>query len=426
MLFQAIPLSEVAMSTAGFRQLMIPIVLGIGRSLAASESSDPAALFRDRILPILKSEHSSSCTECHFVGVELRDYLREDQAETFASLRAAGLIDVDNPDASKLLTFINRKPEKPNPLLDRVREQESAAFRDWIRAAVRDPELLKMKAEPETGLTLPVEVVRHARKDRVVSSFVDNVWSEMARCQSCHSPEKNRDKIKKLGQDYVDSISWLVPNDPAATIQRLEDDANIDIDNPEQSPFLLKPAGLVKHGGGPKFVVGDAAYRKFLAFLNDYAAIRTGRYQSASDLPPTASQLVLLTRQHLRITGFPEGMNGTPLRVVLYARDEANGGWSSEPVGEVAALVSPKQPLAQGMVSVILPASAPDLATLRKDPLLPKGPLLARLYLDRDGRTQREPLYDLGEKEYVGQLEIAAEWPPGYQPPMVVELGGFK
>jgi hypothetical protein len=88
--------------------------------------------------------------------------------------------------------------------------------------------------------------------------------------------------------------------------------------------------------------------------------------------------------------------------------------------------VSPKQPLAQAMVSVILPADAADLAALRQDPLLPKGPLLARLYLDREGRIQENPLYNLGEQEYVGQSEITGDWKPGYQPPMVVEFGAFK
>lgn len=47
----------------------------------------------------MKSEKPSSCSECHLSGVDLRDYVRPSQKETFASLVAEGLIDVKNPDA---------------------------------------------------------------------------------------------------------------------------------------------------------------------------------------------------------------------------------------------------------------------------------------------------------------------------------------
>ncbi len=90
--------------------------------------ADAATIFNRRILPILKSDKSSSCTECHFAGVELRDFIADDQAKTFASLKSTGMINVDKPDDSKLLKFIGRKPKKPNRLLAKVRTQQLAAF----------------------------------------------------------------------------------------------------------------------------------------------------------------------------------------------------------------------------------------------------------------------------------------------------------
>ena len=109
------------------------------------------------------------------------------------------MIDVDKPDESKLLRFIGRKPEKPDPLVEKVRQNELVAFRAWIRAAVREPGLLKATSDVQVGTSLPPEVIRHARRDRVLSSFIDNIWSEMGRCVNCHNPERNRQKIGRNG-----------------------------------------------------------------------------------------------------------------------------------------------------------------------------------------------------------------------------------
>src|SRR5688572_27314213 len=100
-------------------------------------TASPADIFARRILPLAQAPRASSCTECHFGGVDLKQYILDDAAQTFAALRGAGLIDVERPAESKLLTFINRKPEKENPLVAKVRAEEYAAFRSWIEAAVR-------------------------------------------------------------------------------------------------------------------------------------------------------------------------------------------------------------------------------------------------------------------------------------------------
>jgi hypothetical protein len=388
----------------------------------ASADVPAERLFADRILPILKSDAPSSCSACHFGGVSLQQYIRTDQAATFAGLRQAGLIDIDHPDDSKLLTFLARKPERPSAAIEQLRETEYAAFRDWIRAAVHDPALLAAQTDDRVGIELPVEVVRHARSDRVLASFVDNIWSETARCINCHSPERNRGQIARLGADAVDAISWFVPNDPAATLQRLEDDANIDLAHPEQSPVLTKPAGLVKHGGGPKFQPGDVAYRKFLAFLQDYAAIRRGTYQSATDLPPLPQQLALLTSQHLRVTEIPADIGKVAWKVDLFRWDAAANAWSSAPVGTVSGVVNPQQHQAQDMVHVFTTPTAPNLAELRRDPQLPPGPWLARVYVDRGDHHARDPRYELGAGDFAGEVEIRGGWAPGYRPPQIIRF----
>lgn len=145
-------------------------------------AADPALnIFQRRILPILQAKKPSSCTECHLSGVELHQYLRPTQEETFAALRDAKLINVEKPDESKLLTFIRRAPDKPNLILQKVRQEEFDALAAWIRAAAVDPTLKAARAKEPAGPSVPLEVVRHARRDRVLTSFLDNVWSEVGR-----------------------------------------------------------------------------------------------------------------------------------------------------------------------------------------------------------------------------------------------------
>ncbi|MCH8922642.1 MAG: hypothetical protein IIA67_05785, partial [Planctomycetes bacterium] len=133
-------------------------------------ASTALAVFNQRILPIMQAKNPSSCAECHLSGVDLKQYIHESQAKTFASMRDAGLIDVKNPDASKILKFIGRAPKKPSIVSAKVRKQELEAFRAWIYAAVKDPTLAKTKGDGKLlGPTIPDEVIRHARTDRVLA-----------------------------------------------------------------------------------------------------------------------------------------------------------------------------------------------------------------------------------------------------------------
>lgn len=98
--------------------LVVLIVLG---TAPIGVAADARSLFDKRIVPILKSPKPSSCAECHLSGVDLKDYIRETQAETFGALVKGGLIDVKQPDASKLLEFIRRAPQRATPVSAQVR-----------------------------------------------------------------------------------------------------------------------------------------------------------------------------------------------------------------------------------------------------------------------------------------------------------------
>jgi hypothetical protein len=195
------------------------------------------AIFERRIVPIFQSQQPSSCTECHLSGVDLRNYIHPDQEKTFASLVAAKLVDVDRPDKSKILEFISRKPVKANLITEKIRRQEHAAFRAWLRAAVKDRQLLAARPPGQSlGPTVPAAVIRHARTDRILASFIDNVWTEVSRCAHCHSPDRNQKQV----EEYGDQVSWIKLGDPEATLRYMLDAGLID----SESPFPLTPGEL--------------------------------------------------------------------------------------------------------------------------------------------------------------------------------------
>jgi hypothetical protein len=131
------------------RILAVPLFMLVTLAAPASADDEALALFKRRITPILRSANPSSCSECHLSGVDLKDYIGDTQEETFASLRSAGLINMQKPDESKLLTFIHRTPPNAIPVSRKARQQEFIAFRAWIRVAVEKGESSSADQIPE-------------------------------------------------------------------------------------------------------------------------------------------------------------------------------------------------------------------------------------------------------------------------------------
>src|SRR5207253_6583257 len=134
----------------------------------------------------------SSCARCHLASVDIKDYILPSAKDTFLALRDQGLIDLDKPDQSKILKLINRgagDPKAAGLISAKKQEAEYEAFAAWIKACANDP-ALKSAPKPDKApalATKPVEVVRHARKDRMLESFESNVWSLRFRCMNCHT-----------------------------------------------------------------------------------------------------------------------------------------------------------------------------------------------------------------------------------------------
>lgn len=377
-----------------------------------TSGAEPSSeIYARRVLPLLRSPAGSSCQECHFSGMELGDFLSDDEADTFAKLRAGGWIDLDEPGKSKLLTFVNRSSAHPSKEILAVRQKEQAALSAWITAAVSRPDLLSHKPKSDVGIELDAALVRHLRSDHVLSRFTDNIWSSMGRCINCHSPERNERQVKEHG----DQMSWIVPHDPEATLAYLRENGLIDLVNPDDSEIRTKPTEIVEHGGGPKFSVGSAADKLFLAFLRDYAKVIDGSYTARSQLPTASTQKINATENFLRFVELPEKWGGKLLRVDLYTKTDA--GWSTDPVASADGLVSEEKLQWQSSMWTISPLTK----TPAKE-LLP-GDYLARISVDQSDRLKNDPDASLSKDDFVGTIEFGGAWKPGWREPKIVDAG---
>ena len=392
----------------------VVVLLATSVSLAADNA---LKIFEQRIVPILNAQRPSSCTECHLSGVELKDYIFPEQDRTYAALVSAGLIDTKAPQQSKLLKFIERKPAKSSLITDKVRNEELAAFKAWIEAAVRDPELLKAKGKADPiGPTVSDTVIRHARRDRVLQSFVDNVWNEAGRCAACHSPDRNQQQVKKFG----DRVSWIKPRDPEGTLKNLIDSGIVDVDAPEKSLLIAKPTLQVEHGGGQKMLLGDRTYQQFMAFVVDYGATSRGTYKTAKELPKLNDELLFVSDLWFKIENIPAKFDKQFLRAEIYS---GNGQtWSARPVAVGDRQVAGDRNLWQQHLSLIAPRDSKRADELRQQQRLAPGRYRVKIYIDQSGRLAKNPSSSLTEKEVVATIDFEGRWNPGYGSMTVVKF----
>lgn len=403
--------------------------VGTAPAPAVTDESSPAKVFEERILPIFKSPDPSSCARCHLAAVDIKDYILPSTKDTFLALRDQGLIDLGKPEESKILKLINRGADDPKAagLISAKRQKaEYEAFAAWIKACAADP-ALKDAPKPEKVpalATKPVEVVRHARKDRMLESFETNVWSLRFRCMNCHT--EGTPQNDKLVKENGPRVAWFKKGGPEATMEYLLSSKLLDLENPEKSLLLTKPLGEVKHGGGIKIVVGDQGYKAIRAWVEDVAAMKTGKYAKAADLPPEKpGPKQFGTEAWFRLNNTPAAWNDRLLEVDIYAWDAAAGAWEKEPVA-----TSDRMCGAGGWQHTITLFAAPgsERAKLwaKRKPGLPEGKYLVKVYVDATGRAKKDWKASLGESEYVGQAEFQAKWPEGYGAMTVVDASKVK
>lgn len=390
-------------------------------------ADDPAKVFEQRIVPIFKSPNPSSCVQCHLAAVELKDYILPSSTDTFLALRDQGLIDLDDPDNSKILKLINRgaaDPKGAGLIPAQQRQAEYDAFAAWIKACAADPAL---RNAPKPALapmlaTKPVELVRHARQDRMLESFEANVWSMRFRCMNCHT--EGTPQNDKLRKEHGDRVAWFKKEGSEATMQYLLASKLIDLEIPERSLLLTKPLGEVEHGGGIKFVRGDQGYKAMRTWIEDAVAIRTGKYATVADLPTVKpGPKPFGTELWFKLEKAPAAWTGKLLQVDLHVWDARTGSWEHEPVATSDRLIGGKGGTWQHTLTLLAaPGSDRAKAWASGKPTLPPGKYLVKVFVDATEKAKKDWKAPLGADEFVGQTEFAvARWNEGYGAMTVVD-----
>ena len=401
-----------------FRFTTHSVILMFFSHLACAET--PAEIYQRRVIPLLQSSNASSCSECHLQGVKLDDFLTSDPKKSFASLRSLGWIDVEHPSESKLLQFIAKKPDKSSELMDQVRKSELEAIGQWIDAAVRDPGSLNVPLPKLDDLKLDETLIRHARKDLVLSRFVDIVWSQLERCANCHSPERNAKQVEKNGSQ----MSWIVPNSPGETLQLLEQRKLIDIEQPKASLLKTKALGLDDHGGGVKFPAEGHTDREWGRFLEDYAAMKRARYKSSGDVPKFDSIRTWRTGLHLRIKELPKLPPGQ-YAVILMHRINAVGIVDEEPIAIGEGRVSKDGTSWSSSVMNLEPSQQrrsqanPDWVAL-----LPEESRYQLRWIVVDDSTST--LEEIISTRSVSRIEIDSLWKSGHSAAKTISFENFE
>jgi len=276
------------------RAAFLALGLGVGASAGACESyvqaeysvcaSSPGELYQQRILPLLSAEDPDSCGACHASGVKLSDFVRGTPCEAMACLEQQGLVKLDAPEESVLLSWIGRVPPD-SPLVDQwVVEEEKAAFLEWIEHEAEcqscagtvcpDPAPTGCAADERVENAYDAETDPGDCSDETLERlFRGTVFLWRARCGPCHidGAQSSANAARFFFQDGDCAVASL------ASLRRIEGMGLIDFDEPLQSLLLLKPLAIkdggVPHGGHDKIVASnDRAFDSYTHFLNRYGA----------------------------------------------------------------------------------------------------------------------------------------------------------
>ncbi|HEY7425327.1 MAG TPA: hypothetical protein VH682_13935 [Gemmataceae bacterium] len=408
------------------RIVLLALLGGMGflaetsKAKAAEAAETSAQIFERRILPIFKSPNPSSCTQCHLAAVDLKNYILPSHEKTFLSLRDQGLIDLDNPEKSKILHLIQMGAKDDNQgaalLHAKVRQAEYEAFAAWIKASCADARLRdapKLAENERAAPPRPVEVIRHARKDRLLQSFENNVWAMRFRCMNCHI--EGTEPNNKYKQKFGARVAWI-KSDAAETMNYLLASKLLNVKEPEKSLLLQKPLGEVKHEGGKKFLPGDQGYKAFRAWIEDYARTVGDRYTRVADLPTKTDKPERFgTDIWLKLDKTPPAWGDRLLQVTIYAWDADRKAWEDAPIAASDRGVWGKGRLWQHNLTLIAAKDSERARQWKRGrPSLPPGRYLVKVHVDTEGRLAKDWRATLTDADYAGEGVLDACWQPGY------------
>jgi hypothetical protein len=253
------------------------------RDLSAGE------MFSQRIAPLLDEDRPKTCNECHLSGIGLGAFVRDDACETMACLVEDGLVDLDDPEQSQILSWIERADPLSPLITEGVIAEEYEGFLDWIEysadcgttacagaecGARKDQPFCENEPQPGLDDVRAVAEMDHDCTDLGLERlFRESVYRGRGRCFPCHF-DVAADDIAGNPPRWIKTEGSCAEGS-LATLREIERGGLIDVEEPDQSLLLLKPldeaVGGVEHGGDAKFhSLEDAGYVNALLFIQKY------------------------------------------------------------------------------------------------------------------------------------------------------------
>lgn len=285
-----------------FRRLLIPAISVAGAAALVPSCNETGhectpdgarSLYEQRIAPVLLDDRPKSCNQCHLSGVDLSAFVKPTPCQTMACMVDQGLVSLDNPEGSLVLSWIARAKPESDGITSSVIDEEYQGFLEWIEHSATCGERACPTFEDPCGLAEGEEAPEPCGlvdidddwapfddpggcSDLVLEAmFANDVYAFRGRCHPCHwstfaDSIEEAPKWLQIGACDVASLE---------TLRQIEKRGYLDVDDPMNSLLLLKPLveelGGVEHGGGPKF--HDATEAGVVAlkhFLERYAACR--------------------------------------------------------------------------------------------------------------------------------------------------------
>ncbi len=365
---------------------------------------------------------------------------------------------MDKPASSKILELIQmgyKDQDKGAKMVhEKMRKAEYTAFSSWIKACSEDPRLrtLTVASSKKAGPSHPDEVIRHARKSRVVDAFVRQVWSHRMRCFPCHTPHeidddnpkhKNaRKNMKKMEERHgirFTSRLRLFRETPEKTMQHwIETSMDpepdrlplINLKNPTDSLLVVKPSSKippkkedgtlekpshvhpVSHMGGLKMHKDDFSYKSIIAWIEDYARVVNGEYTSVEDLPQDnwyPSKHVVFLKEA------PDSWAQLArVQVFVHPWNASANDWEEEPIAFTQGSVTPRKAVAGTLFLLRSPNYENTLDWSSDDPTLKPGKYLLKTYIDTGNKIATNPTIMLDQSDFAGSIEIQAHWNKGF------------
>jgi hypothetical protein len=111
----------------------------------------------------------------------------------------------------------------------------------------------------------------------------------------------------------------------------------------------------------------------------------------------------------------------------VFAWDPKASAWEKEPVATSDRMSSAKAKLWQHTITLLAaPGSERAKAWTKGNAALPAGKYLVKVYVDSSDRGAKDWRSKPGASEYVGQIEVQAQWRTGYGAMTVADAGRAK